>query len=190
MTAFTLVCKKWPGRVFTTRPGGRFCKVRSPAARNGLLGFFQIGSIGYLINEMPPAWVTPGVIVRKIGEVTKSRALQYLSGLAVNGLIHFLRGTVTKINAATSENMSESFPKVILFYTRFMNEWWRGDQLSGLRGGGWVRDAGGRLRALTGRSAHHAVGRPLIVSASGQQRFHFTCTTSYPEEDSPSRSAS
>lgn len=36
----------------------------------------------------------------------------------------------------------------------------------------------------------HGVGRPLIVSASSQQWVHFTCTTSYPEEDSPSRSAS
>lgn len=65
------------------------------------MAFFEIGSIGFHINEMSPVWVTPGVIVRKIGEVTKSRALQYLSGLAVNGLIHFSTGTVTKINAGT-----------------------------------------------------------------------------------------
>lgn len=81
------------------------------------------------------------IIARKTDKETKSRSLQYLSGLAVNGLIYFLlggrhqnkhyhiRNHVWKLSDSNSPLPRGS-----------MNEWWLGIDSQVCRS--WVTDAG------------------------------------------------
>lgn len=83
----------------------------------------------------------PQVIARKSGEETKSRSLQYLSGLEVNGLIHFLlRGRHQNKRCHTRKhvwklsNCNSPLPRGSI------NEWWR--EINSQVCGSWVTDAG------------------------------------------------
>lgn len=112
------------------------------------------------------------VIVKKTDKETKSRSLQYLSGLAVNGLIHFLSGGrhqnkrchIRKHVWKLSDGNSP-LPR------GFINEWWRG--IDSQVCGSWVTDAG---KARCHRRLCPFTGFSHCYCPSNQQRSHLIHT--------------
>lgn len=122
------------------------------------------------------------VIAIKTGEETKSRSLQYLSGLEVNGLIHFLlRGHHQNKRCHARKHVWELSDCNSPLPRGSINEWWQ--EIESQVCGSWVTDAGKarchRLLSLllspplTYQSAAQPLNSHNLEPVSGQRRSHF-----------------